>query len=162
MITGKISVADSSIRNFSFHSSMHVFIVGVGVKVAWSRGNEPGGGDGIGQKPAVGVGIGTRTAPLRLRNSGTEGRVGRVVWGCGLSYCDLQVAGSNPVAIRSCRPPYHRGFGECCLTWHAGLVYMTDYEINGGYGRRMIRQSTRPKIPVIIINSGTGSELESE
>ena len=50
---------------------MQVFIVGVGVKVAWSRGNEPGGGDGVGQKPAVGVGVGTGTAPLRLRNSGT-------------------------------------------------------------------------------------------
>ena len=42
---------------------------------------------------------------------------GRVVWGVGLS-CDLQVAGSNPVAARSCDPPYHRGFGDWGTNLH--------------------------------------------
>ena len=42
-----------------------------------------------------------------------RGTGGRVVWGVGLSSCDLQVAGSIPVAARSRDPPYHRGFGDC-------------------------------------------------
>ena len=42
-----------------------------------------------------------------------RGPGGRVVWGVGLSSCDLQVAGSIPVATRSRDPPYHRGFGDC-------------------------------------------------
>ena len=50
---------------------MQVFIDRAGVKVVWSRGNEPGGGVGVGQKPAVGVGVVAGTAPLRLRDSGT-------------------------------------------------------------------------------------------
>ena len=37
---------------------------------------------------------------------------GRVVWGAGLSSCNLQVAGSIPVAARSCDLPYHRGFAD--------------------------------------------------
>ena len=40
---------------------------------------------------------------------------GRVVWGVGLSSCDLQVAGSIPVATRSPDPPYHWGLGESIL-----------------------------------------------
>ena len=27
----------------------------------------------------------------------------------------VQVAGSIPVAARSCDPPYHRGFGDCVI-----------------------------------------------
>ena len=44
--------------------------------------------------------------------SASEGPGGRVVWGVGLSSCDLQVAGSIPIAARSRDSPYHRDFGE--------------------------------------------------
>ena len=56
------------------------------------------------------------------------GGAGMVGWsgGTGLSFCDMQVAGSIPVATRSCDPPYHRGFGDCCLTWNAAIAHMTD------------------------------------
>ena len=38
-----------------------------------------------------------------------------MVRGAGLSSCDLQFAGSIPIATRSCDPPHHRerGFGDC-------------------------------------------------
>ena len=43
---------------------------------------------------------------------GNWGPDDRVVWGAGLSSCDLQVAGLIPVATRSCAPP-RLGFGDC-------------------------------------------------
>ena len=68
---GRILVADFNKKNFTFHSSMQVFIVGVGVRVTRNCGNEPGDGVGVGQNPAVGVGVGAGTAPPRLRNPDT-------------------------------------------------------------------------------------------
>ena len=41
----------------------------------------------------------------------------------GLSSCDLQAAGSIPVAVRSYDPPYHRGFGDCVLYVDVRIVY---------------------------------------
>ena len=44
---------------------------------------------------------------------GQWGPYGWMVWGAGLSSCDLQAACSIPVATRSCDFPHHRGFGDC-------------------------------------------------
>ena len=41
-----------------------------------------------------------------------EGPGGRVVYGARVPSCDLQVAGSIPVAAQSRDPLYRRGFGE--------------------------------------------------
>ena len=74
---------------------------------------------------------------------------GRVIWGAGLSACDLQVAGSIPVAARSCDPPHHRGFGDrdtnTCMAVTMTLQYTVD--MGGNWPR------SRPalKIPIIII-----------
>ena len=40
-----------------------------------------------------------------------------MVWGAGPVSCDLQVAGSIPVATWSRDPPYHRGFGDCVIAY---------------------------------------------
>ena len=42
-----------------------------------------------------------------------RGPGGRVVRGVGLVSCDLQFAGSIPVAARSRDPPHRRGFDDC-------------------------------------------------
>ena len=72
---------------------------------------------------------------------------GRVVWGAGLSSRDLQVAGSIPVATRSCDPSHHRGFGD----WSYVQIWLwLDVEINKrGYERKLAVQPTRPKTPII-------------
>ena len=46
---------------------------------------------------------------------------GRVVWGAGLSSCGLPVAGSIPVAARSCDAPYHRTVDRIVILARHGI-----------------------------------------
>ena len=49
-----------------------------------------------------------------------------------LSSCLLQVAGSIPVAARSCDPPHHRGFGDRDVAMGFGeCIYEVEGNIRG-------------------------------
>ena len=81
---------------------------------------------------------------VRLR-----GPDGWVVWGAGLSSCDLQVAGSIPVATQSCDPPTN---GASVAVIRYMRMTVTGRNLNTrGYGRKLATTLTRPKTSIITI-----------
>ena len=86
---------------------------------------------------------------------GCLGPGGRAVWGIGLSSCDLQAAGSIPVATRSRDPLNHGGFGD--FKFYVQTRLWLDVEMSKrGYGRKLTMVLTSPKTPIIIVFEGAG------
>ena len=80
-----------------------------------------------------------------------------MVWGVGPVSCDLQVAGSIPVATRSRGPPYHRDFGERVVRFIRMVMNAIAVQEYGGYGRKLTKESTRSKNPNNYYQKGLGA-----
>ena len=88
---------------------------------------------------------------INYRNTKLRGPDGRVVWGAGLSSCDLQVAGRFPSPPGHAALPTTGALVTVLCIWTDELHVCVGDRINGGYGRKLTQESTRPKIPIIII-----------
>ena len=74
-----------------------------------------------------------------------------VVWGAGLSSCNLQAAGLTPETTQSSDPPYHQGFGECDMIIDMAVTVTNKLTNKWGYGQKLAEELIHLKMPKIII-----------